>query len=234
MRSTIAKSDLLVVLLRGDRKAAEILELIQCCPISASSEMALPFGWQMLGQAGVSEISVYLIFSPPFTLDFSLLYVHKPPRQLISALWPLLIGLRERKAAPAGEITHTCYFELSCHFPSPCLQRLQAPSSEPGLLYFHCQPQQQQEGPQALCVVVLPLTSLGTREATKRYAISPPLLLPCEKAKVIFREGNTIKRGWKHKGIDNPYSTYAKLLLTALICILVAHPLHTKASGRND
>lgn len=86
MCSTIAKSDLFVVLLRGDRKAAEILELIQCCPVSASSEMALPFGWQMLGQAGVSEISVYLIFSPPFTLDFSLLYVHKPSRQLISAL----------------------------------------------------------------------------------------------------------------------------------------------------
>lgn len=54
------------------------------------------------------------------------------------------------------------------------------------------------------------------REATKRHALSPPQLLPCEKAKVIFREGNTIKQGWKHKGIDNPSSTYAKLLLTAL------------------
>lgn len=129
-----AESDLFVVLLREDRKEEEILELIEHCPISARSEKALPFGWQMLGTVRSAEISVYLIFSPPFTLGFSLFYVHKPPRQLISALWPLLIGLWERKAALAGEITHTCYFELPCHFPSPCLQQLQAPFCAPGLL----------------------------------------------------------------------------------------------------
>lgn len=129
-----AESDLFVVLLREDRKEEEILELIEHCPISARSEKALPFGWQMLGTVRSAEISVYLISSPSFTLGFSLFYVHKPPRQLISALWPLLIGLWERKAALAGEITHTCYFELPCHFPSPCLQQLQAPFCAPGLL----------------------------------------------------------------------------------------------------
>lgn len=36
------------------------------------------------------------------------------------------------------------------------------------------------------------------REATKRHALSPPqLLLPSEKVKVIFGEGNTIQRHWQ-------------------------------------
>lgn len=147
----------------------------------------------MPGTGGSAEISVYLIFFPPFTLDFSLLYVHKTPRQLISALWPLLIGLCERKAALAGEITHTCYFELSCHFLSPCLQELQTPFCEPGLLYFRHHHQDQQERPEVFCVVVLPLTLQGTGRQQGGMLL---LLLPYENVKVISGEGNTTWRCW--------------------------------------
>lgn len=137
MHDTAAEGDLFVILLREGRKAAEIPAQIQRCPTVASSGKALHLSWQMPGTGRSAEISVYLIFSSPFALDFSLLYVRKTPRQLISALWPLLIELCERKAAPPGEITHTCYFEPSCDFLSPCLQELQAPFCEPRLLYFH-------------------------------------------------------------------------------------------------
>lgn len=77
---------MLVIWLRKGRKAAEISAQIQHCPAPLSSGKALSLGWQMTGIGRSAEISVYLIFFPPFTLDFSLLYVHKMPRQLISVL----------------------------------------------------------------------------------------------------------------------------------------------------
>lgn len=171
MNNTAAGDALFVILLRKGRKAAEISAQIQPCPALASSGKALSLGWQMPGTGRSAEISVYLIFFPPFTLDFSLLYVHKTPRLLISALWPLLIGVCERKAALAGEITHTCYFELSCHIQSPCLQELQAPFCEPRLLCFHHYPQDQQEGPRELCPC---LWHLKYREVTKRHIVVSP------------------------------------------------------------
>lgn len=215
MHDTAAGGDLFVILLREGRIVAEISAQIQHSPALACSEKALPLGWQMPGTGRSAEISVYLIFSPPFTLDFSLLYVHKTPRQLISALWPLLIGLCERKAAPAGEITHTCYFELSCHFPSPCLQELQAPFCEPGLLYFHCHPQDQQEGPQVFRVVVLPLNSSRYREATESC---------CCFSFCVGRWKWFLVKETQSEGTDGPPSTYTKLLLTALTCLPVAPP----------
>jgi len=83
---TAAGGDLFVILLRESRKAAQISAQKQYRPTMASSEKTLPLGWQMLGTGRSAEIRVYLIFSPPFTLDCSLLYVHKMLRQLISAL----------------------------------------------------------------------------------------------------------------------------------------------------
>lgn len=59
-----------VMLLREGRKAAEIAVQIPQGPALLPSEKALPLGWQMPGTGRSTEISVYLIFSPPFTLDF--------------------------------------------------------------------------------------------------------------------------------------------------------------------
>lgn len=162
---------------------------------------------------------------PPFTLGFSLLYVHKTPRQLISALWPLLIGLCERKAALAGEITHTCYFELSCHILSPCLQELQAPFCEPGLLCFHHHPQDQQEGPQVFCAVALPPTPQSTGRQQKGILL---FLLQCEKVKVILGEGNTTWRHWWpffHLCPAAPHCPY-------LPCCFLPHPPHHNRVSR--
>lgn len=200
---------------------------IEHSPTLACSEKALPLGWQMPGTGRSAEISVYLIFSPPFTLDFSLLYVHKTPRQLISALWPLLIGLCERKAAPAGEITHTCYFELSCHFPSPCLQELQAPFCEPGLLYFHRHSQDQQEGPQVFHVVVLPLNSSRYRDATKRHVFASPSV----------QEGESDFWWRKHNlkalmALLPPTPSCSSLPLSASLLLLLSCPI--TAQGRNQ
>lgn len=62
--------DSFVIVLREGRKSTEIPAQIQHCSTLASSEKALPLGWQMPATSRSAEISVYLIFSSPIYPGF--------------------------------------------------------------------------------------------------------------------------------------------------------------------